>query len=545
MNAQEQTVRAVQAYLSLLKIPVTATTVEQTLTRHPHYPSLLAVSDSLREWRIDHMTVRVKPEQLIDVPTPFFTRLNIGEGQFTVVDSVADGRVRWWSPQRGWQRELISEFLPKWEPVVLAAEGSSNSGEPNYKANRQREQLAQWRNPLLGAGLLLILVLVSVLMASGLTESVSPSWLALLVTKLTGAILSFRLIEQVNSQGGSKLCQIHPSVDCDSVLNSRAATIWGGLSWAEVGLFYFAGGTLALFLGLHDGLVRAVLWGLGVLALPYILFSLYYQARVVRKWCTLCLLVQGVLLIESVLLLSTEPGWIWSAESAARLCLGFLLPLLGWLFMKPIWRKAEQQPLLTQQLNRFRNDPQLFATILYRQQQLVPLPNELQPVWLGNPQADHLITLVINPFCKPCREAVLEVEALVDTYPWLTCQILFTISTDKADPRTAFVRRIYTLPPNERGNTLLTWIRSQSEHLDWEGEGFAIQTNEPETSRQVAMLQWWNANAVLTATPTIYVAGHELPIQYTLTDLPYLVKYGLPVRSIFNQLNNMQYENAE
>jgi hypothetical protein len=35
---------------------------------------------------------------------------------------------------------------------------------------------------------------------------------------------------------------------------------------------------------------------LNVLALPYIIFSIYYQVRVVKHWCAMCLSVQVLLL---------------------------------------------------------------------------------------------------------------------------------------------------------------------------------------------------------------------------------------------------------
>ena len=40
-----------------------------------------------------------------------------------------------------------------------------------------------------------------------------------------------------------------------------------------------------------------LLLGINILALPYTIFSVYYQWRVAKQWCVLCLVVQGLLIL--------------------------------------------------------------------------------------------------------------------------------------------------------------------------------------------------------------------------------------------------------
>jgi hypothetical protein len=47
-NRFDPTVKAVIAFLKLLKVDVNNTTVDETLQKHPDWPSLLCVSDSLQ-----------------------------------------------------------------------------------------------------------------------------------------------------------------------------------------------------------------------------------------------------------------------------------------------------------------------------------------------------------------------------------------------------------------------------------------------------------------------------------------------------------------
>jgi len=69
---KDNAVAATYQYLKAIGAKVTEETVEETLKNHPDYPSLLATNDALNEWKIENVTARIKPEELGELPTPFF-----------------------------------------------------------------------------------------------------------------------------------------------------------------------------------------------------------------------------------------------------------------------------------------------------------------------------------------------------------------------------------------------------------------------------------------------------------------------------------------
>lgn len=110
------------------------------------------------------------------------------------------------------------------------------------------------------------------------------------------------------SVGGSKLlqrlCPEEENSGCGRVMDSPAGKIFG-IPMADLGLLYFAGGFLALFLSFFTGQLLRTLFMLGLLnlfTLPYTFFSVVYQAFVVRSWCRLCLRVQAVFWAEFAIL---------------------------------------------------------------------------------------------------------------------------------------------------------------------------------------------------------------------------------------------------
>ena len=73
-----------------------------------------------------------------------------------------------------------------------------------------------------------------------------------------------------------------------------------GVSWSEAGFFYFAATTLFLFTGINRQASFLIIASVSTMASAYIPFSIYYQWKVVKQWCPLCLTVQAILLLELV-----------------------------------------------------------------------------------------------------------------------------------------------------------------------------------------------------------------------------------------------------
>ncbi|MGI8952913.1 MAG: hypothetical protein ACR2FN_15175 [Chitinophagaceae bacterium] len=64
----EAPVSATIALLKQSKINVTGKTVNETLQYHPDYPSLLSISDSLKQWHVENAAVKITADQVHEVP---------------------------------------------------------------------------------------------------------------------------------------------------------------------------------------------------------------------------------------------------------------------------------------------------------------------------------------------------------------------------------------------------------------------------------------------------------------------------------------------
>src|SRR5204862_7152105 len=113
---------------------------------------------------------------------------------------------------------------------------------------------------------------------------------------------------------GSRVCRPTARISCMDVLSSPAAKLFGWIPLSDIGLVYFAGSITALATSAlsNDGALR-VLAAFNLAALPYMIFSIYYQAFRLRRWCVLCVAVQIVLWLELLLLYGGAHTYVTTA----------------------------------------------------------------------------------------------------------------------------------------------------------------------------------------------------------------------------------------
>ena len=277
-SSEKNAIDALTYIVETTGVKVTAKSVKEQLYLHPDFPSMLAFSDVLREWNIPTVAARVFREQLVEIPLPAIAYLEIKGGYFAPIRKVSSQEIEWLDTQKGWQKEPLEEFYRKWNHVVLLLEPHENSQEPNYTEKCKEAFLANARKPFVLGGLLVCLLLFGAMYVSSFSQMNWP-YLALIATKLVGVVVSVLLLLSTMGADNALLrsiCGFDSRTDCNNVLSSKAAKLWGWLGWADIGFVYFAGGLIYLLnptlaLPSREGAdYLFLLWGLGGLALPYL-----------------------------------------------------------------------------------------------------------------------------------------------------------------------------------------------------------------------------------------------------------------------------------
>ena len=451
-----------------------------------------------------------------------------------MLHEISDNRIKYIDTAKGWINESIDEFVKKWTGILLMSEANERSGEKSYAHNRQNEKLAKLRLPFL-VSLSMVLLVLSVAVGVNSHLVAIAQWFPLFFIKFAGLVLSvFLLIQTIDSQNPlvNKICNWgtkNKKINCLSVIESPASKLFSWLSWAEIGAFYFMGGFFTLLFSLFNNSLEGVLWfctTINLLALPYTFYSIYYQAKVVGRWCALCLLVQLLLWLEFVVLYNKEFFLVpqFSMIDINIIVLGFILPVIFWIAIKPGYVLSQKVKPIQYRLNRFEKNSELMRSILSNSK-AIEKKNVPQELILGNPQASNSITLVLSLFCAPCGRALGDIRKLLKIYQDdLKVIIVFSVRTDD-DTACKVAANILSMAMgggNERViNTMSSWYENGKEDVEkWMKNNRQEVPVEKKTSVKLLNSHMeWCKDIVITKTPTVFVNDYELPDGFHLGDI--------------------------
>lgn len=505
-----------------LGIPVSRFSVENDLTNHPEYPSMLAMSDCLTSWKIPHEAYRIdlqnfKEEEL---SYPFIAHTRDEGGRFILVEEFQNDRVKYIDEEGADQTFTRTEFMKKWDGIMLYAQKSQESGERNYRQAMVKGWLNELRLPFF-----VLIVLAGILMAVNFTSLQLP-YLLLLAIKTAGISVSMLLLMHsinVNNPFIQNLCSLGKKNDCNAILKSEAAKITSWLSWSEVGMFYFAGSFFSLLI--IPASVSLLLW-LSLACLPYTFYSIGYQFKQ-KNWCILCCSVQALLWLEGLVFLFgyplQTPQLSLFALSSIALC--FLFPIAFWIILKPLLLRSEQSEPLKQQLKKFKYNSDLFNQLLTNQPRYA-VSDDLMPISLGNQEAETVITMVSNPFCGPCATTHRLLEEWLEERDDIQLKVVFTTANQDDDGRTKVARHVTALSllkdETMVKRALNDWYSQSTKNYETWAAQYPVSFNgemNAVTERQKA----WCEMTEIQFTPTILINGYKLVDPYQLEDIKYLL----------------------
>lgn len=525
-HAEKNAYDALTYLIESARLPVTPQSIKEELYLHPDFPSMLAISDALTEWKINNLATRIGQEQLVEIPLPAIAYLDNQGGCFAPIRKVTDEKVEWLDTSRGWLTDSLFEFSHKWNGVVLLIEPDKNSGEINYQQKKKEQLRRDARVPAIALGFLACMICAGRLLLPD--AAIADRMLqGLLLTKLIGvgvtSLLLWHTVDASNELLRS-LCSLDSRTDCNNVLTSSAAKLWGWLSWSEIGFAYFTGSFLALLLREITAQTSSLSWLLllNALALPYTVYSIYYQYKVARSWCTLCVLVQLLLWVEFALGL---PYWptvtlTLSSQTIALFGLAFLPPITLWMLLKKPLQEATQVFPLRRELQRAKFNPDYVESLFAHQPQMPPVFEGMRLISIGNPRAEHTLTVVTNPLCGPCRRLHPQLEALVQRTKTINCQFVFIGSTTSV----TVAQKLLSLDLIDAQKALNLWYKRNDNNIDAWNKVIDCPSVYSDLGKQMELNVRWCEMAQITSTPTLYLDGRQLPLAYVINDVENLCR---------------------
>jgi uncharacterized membrane protein len=432
---EDNTIFVLQKAIRRFRIKVTDSTIKEFLQSHPFYPTLKSVCDALKKWNIKYFPLMLEKEEIRKLETPFIAHLNALGGQLAFVENIINNKVSYVDYTKKTLKEDFDTFSKKISGAVILIEKDRNSGEKDYRLKKQNEALNHSLLPLGGIIAMLLFFLGNLFLGSRnlIFQKGITGW-ELLLTKFMGIVASVFLILKewkISTRLTEKICNLSSKTDCDLVLSSPASRLFGWVNWADAGLIYFTG-TLLFLSGIQTTDSLGMLLLISFLSLPYPIFSIYYQAIKLKKWCPFCLMAQLILITEFVILFPAFKVVVFNASEILRLLLSFLIISIFWLSFKT-WHhlsaKLEQTQTSFQKLKR---NPGIFHFLLTKNGYIeLPKTNIGNALVLGNPEASVTITAFLGLHCHPCALVFKKLKLLLANSSHIKIQAVFSVITIK------------------------------------------------------------------------------------------------------------------
>lgn len=519
--SNDNAVSVTQQLLHKLQIPFSYTGVKEAIKQHPDYPSIASLHDVLNQYKTENIVLQINKEKLQEVPVPFIAHLQRKPNGFVTVTKVTNSNVTYLQAN-SLSKEVtvpVEEFLDKWSTVTLLAEKNEQSGEPDVKQNKKKDRINLYRAPLLLAASCVVLLFTFLPVNHSLTIIIAP-FLLKLAGVVVCALLLWYDIDRTNPFL-QKVCNSSKATNCNAVLQSSAAKLLGVISWSEIGFFYFSGSLLFLILGKTTTL-PALAW-LNLFALPYTVFSVFYQWRITKQWCPLCLAVQAILLLEATFFISA--GYLQSfvlADVMNLFIIAFLIPVSVWYFVKPLLKKNKEAEEYKNRFYRIKNDSRIFEALLEKQKKITISTDGLGII-LGNPQAKHTIVKVCNPYCGPCAKVHPEIHQLLRNNSDVNVQIIFTPGPEENDSRNKPVKHLLGIAESHNEQlieqALDSWYMSDKKDYEVFAAKYPMNGELKRQDKKIESMYNWCNEMKIEFTPTIFINGYQLPENYNVKDL--------------------------
>jgi len=530
-----------------LSIKVTKGSIRKDILEHPNYPSLTSIMDVLSNYGVANGSVKMPAESFKELPLPFIALIRgqkLQHNLFAPVFRISETYIEFYNPEWGKvQKWDVEKFNKSYQDTVMVLEAGEYAGEKDYEKKLTVEKQSRVVDYVLVFALPVVTLIVCLraIIFEPVTNTIAPIIFTLL--NLTGfaigALLLLHEIDQ-NNQALKQVCQAGKKVNCSVILNSKASKIFG-FNWSSVGFCYFTGMLMAVLVsGITNPATLQLLSWINLLALPYVLFSIYYQWWVAKQWCILCIAIQGLLVLQIIIAWTGNfhnslPLESMSSAPWVTIAVSFVFVAMAILLLIPALKEAKKSRQKILELQRLKHNPQIFEALLAKQKTIEKPDNNLG-ITIGNINRVYKILNVCNPYCEPCASAHPAMEALAANNEEVCFQVIFTATGDEHDINRAPVTHMLAIDSkNKQAQTkkaLDDWYNAPRKDYAAFAAKHPMNGELQQQDDKLKQMKLWCDTTGITSTPTFFIClntaddnarFYQLPDLYTVSDLKYFL----------------------
>ncbi|MEX0274434.1 MAG: vitamin K epoxide reductase family protein [Flavobacteriaceae bacterium] len=502
------------------------------LRSHPSYPSLHSLTGVLSHFKVENEALEVPVDMKIfsELPPVFMA---VVQNEYACVEKNGSHGVLMFREGDKKQELDVQGFLKVWDGVMIAV-GAYKRLPLNDSEGRKATVVGRITMLMAMVGMAYLFV------GSGPNFSITLHFL----TSLAGIAMGMLLVRREHGVGSGALdrfCNMGKNTDCTAVLQSKTDVLFGTLNFANASLLYFLSMAISWFVVTTYGTLGMPLVLLSLLPLPITAYSIYYQAKVAKKWCPLCLVVVALLWLQAgtaIWVVATHPEPIqWQVWEVVLFGTVFMTSLSIWIGAKPYMDAYGPLKDYKVDLFRLKRNYSVFKALHHEKELLSAFNSSMLPheIRLGRSGAPIELVVITNPQCNYCREANTKVKSvLLQHNATIKVTIRFNVPVAYPDDLGYQVAHRLTELFNIQDSgfhkaldaaysgqgTLAEWLREWGRSPDHIYDGVLREQ------------QKWCLENDINFTPLILLDGREIPEGYDLGDISFFTEDILERKSI-------------
>lgn len=413
---------------TLHKVPLARGVIERSVAAHPRPTSLVALVDVGRQIGLTMKPVQANEAALDDLALPAIIHFDTpGGGAFGVLEEVTATGFRVWGRKTGARVVDRDTFVRQWSGVLVIVEPVASHGRGRTRRRLGAAISGGFEPPAVAGGpgstavRAILGGLLGILVAWGVAAQPASTrlWVAVLVgLSVLGLAITVTMTRAISAYGGPfspGICRRGKLVDCQSVLTSRFARVFG-FPLSELGISFYAAVLLALATTAAGGAssVLVVVGAAFVTALPVAAILIGIQIAM-RRVCTLCLAVHAVNISAAAvawfLVLDALPPAENVIRAGALLILMFCLVLF---FVVPYFKRNTALVRLSATHGAMAASP--FGSLAQLStERPTGLVGSSCGLPLGQGSASDELVVFLHPACNQCGPLLREVRSLASS----------------------------------------------------------------------------------------------------------------------------------
>lgn len=498
----------VNKYLQLSNYKVDSKSIELQLLTHPDYPSIKSISDTYDYFGIENIVANVPFDVLNQLPDNFITLINDKLHLINKNKSFA------YLANENLKREKISfeKLKETWNGIIIAIEPKTD-----YKNT----------NSIKKEYLLMVCLLLSCIFPSIINFNITS--IVYSIFTFLGFLLSYLIIKETfggNSKNLNKFCQAISKKDgCNNVVNNTSSKLFNLISLSDACIVYFS--SLILFL-IFVEFNSSLLFLVSLFSLPVIVYSIYYQAMIIKDWCALCLGISVILLLQFISLFYNFNYFLFDLLICLKATFIVAFVTVLWLKIKNLQLNNFALESSKIEFIKFKRNKDLFNELLSKKELLnsYSLLEDDNKISFGSEKPKLVLIAVTNPLCGFCAESFQAYYNILNKYEEVQINFVFSLFTnDQNNPAFKIVSSFLRLYCNQSKKDALEALKEWFEYKDLKKWMKKYENTEVENdlNKILEKHRQWSVNNSILQTPTTIINNNFYPDEYNIKDLFYFI----------------------